>query len=89
MHNLFFCRYVFDDRDRHWDHHVKDGRQQLSWEDYLKRSYGMVEGDCSFHRILVCVIYVSGTLMSEGSSSIFMTIVYSLLVLLPVQLLHG
>jgi len=37
-------RYVYDDRDRHWDYHITDGRKYLSWDEYLEKTYGMVEG---------------------------------------------
>ena len=43
-YNIYYvCRYAFDDRDRHWDFHVPDDSKYLSWEDYIKKSFGMIE----------------------------------------------
>ncbi len=41
---FFLFRFAYDDRDRHWDYHVKDGKTHINWEEYVEKSYGMIEG---------------------------------------------
>lgn len=44
----FMCRYVYDNVDESIPIHDQDGDGMIGIEEYLKSSYGEVEGNCTY-----------------------------------------
>ena len=38
------CRYVYEDAERVWNYHDKNGDDSVEWEEYKHTAFGTIEG---------------------------------------------